>query len=354
MPSISHRVKTLELRLSSFASLETLFAHRMESLETLNVSAMGGSQQTIESLTHEVDLAVIAPRLTVVMLGDNYPDMSTIPWGRLTVLHLSDAPTHCLDLFLQCANLKEASLFTGEWPDLANVPDRPVTLLPHLRSLQFVMDYGDDWDADGGHAEQFLQPLALPALTSLQLSLGGRPLSSAQISPFLLRSPNIQDLDLVLSEISSEDLVGVLRSTPALTYLRLCMCFTCIDDSSLGALQYRENDADPLVPLLEHLHWDNILGVFEGASLEAMLRSRWWPAGLQSPYAAQSSPRVARLGNIYMSFQSGMNLDINGLKAKMQDCGDDSLYLWPLIHIFFPASDVTIRSRSVGICEHAV
>ncbi len=59
----------------------------------------------------------------------------------------------------------------------------------------------------------------------------------------------------------------------------------------------RSRTLEPLVPYLEEISWDKIVGHnFEESTIEDMIRSRWRPAG-QLP-AVASFLKIARLGSI--------------------------------------------------------
>ncbi|KAJ7749597.1 hypothetical protein DFH07DRAFT_828990 [Mycena maculata] len=223
---------------------------------------------------------------------------------------MTDTSTGCLDVLLKCMNLETAAVSTTS---SGIISEHPITILPHLRSLLFVMDWekveGDDY------AERFFLPLELPALAGLQLFLQSRPLSSAYFLQFLLRSPDLRSLDLTLSDICSEDLIDVLRCTPALTYLRLCLCSCCIENSSLRGFSTART-----------IHWDSINGDFAEASLESMLRSRWWPVG-QPPSSGSSQlcQQIARLKDVHISCARP---SLRGLGRSMKKYTAGEICIW--------------------------
>ncbi|KAJ7137749.1 hypothetical protein C8R44DRAFT_727962 [Mycena epipterygia] len=322
MPSISTRVKRLNLAgLASYASLRLLFSHPLDSLESLQVSS--NEREAVDPMAPKIDLSTIAPRLNSIILEENYPDVFTTPWSNLTYLHISDSPDNCLHVLLECKSLKDASFDTGEWSDFGAF-DFPVIVLPHLRSLMFAVGY--DFGEVVGDIDNFFQPLALPALTSLQFRLGEKPLSwpTAEFSLFQLRSPNIQNLDLSNSTISPEGLISLLRSSPAVKELTLNYCRECIDESFLRALEYHhEADTDPLAPMLEGLTWDGFPRDFEETSFEAMIRSRWWPTGQPPPFAG-GIPKIARLMGTFIRCSDSWSGDF---EARMKDCADDDIFI---------------------------
>ncbi|KAJ7461523.1 hypothetical protein FB451DRAFT_1095826 [Mycena latifolia] len=321
IPSLGRRVKELHLNLASFASLHPLFAHSLDSLEILNIRAYW-PEQDIRIPT--IDLCILAPRLRSIKLDLDYLDGFIVPWSQLTNIHIYEVPSACLEMLLQCSNLEVASVWTADWrwAHLTNAATHPVTVLPNLRSLSFVVGIVDDDDDDdrAGNIEQFFRPLALPALTSLAMDLEGA--STVDFSHFQLQSPNLQDIALRDSTISSEGLISLLRCAPAVRSLRLFACSNCIDDSFLRALQFDDTDTDPVAPLLENLDLDEIGDNFEETSLETMIRSRceWYPAGQQTPFAG-SMPEIARLKTVKISCgERGRNQGrLATLQARMQD-----------------------------------
>ncbi|KAJ7112398.1 hypothetical protein C8R43DRAFT_150711 [Mycena crocata] len=180
--------------------------------------------------------------------------------------------------------------------------------------LHFMME---DWGDDSGHVEQFFQPFSLPMLEWLDLRLALKPLTP-EFSQFLLRSPSIRSLSLSNSNLSSEELICIVRAAPTITSLNLAFCDLCFDDNFLHALRHRkptQTDANPLAPMLERFMWEETKRDFE-ETLEDMIRSRWWPAGQSPP-----QPRITRLKSGCLSGYRPSDAFI----ARMHDCIADGI-----------------------------
>ncbi|KAJ6618875.1 hypothetical protein B0H10DRAFT_1218527 [Mycena sp. CBHHK59/15] len=299
------RIASLHLWLPFYSAIDPLFANPLHSLEELSLGA-GVSQG------RQIDLRTIAPRLRTFVTYGDYPRIFAMPWSQLTSIDYGDTPGNCLDVLLKCHTLEEASFRTWCW-DFDDLPHQPAVSLLHLRVLNLSIDYDDPV----GQIIPFFRPLALPALTSLQLSMAELSWPSEEFSRFLLRAPNIQSFDLNCCKIDSEGLITALRSCPALKSLQLTCCPHCIDDNLLRALRYRESDTDPLVPLLENLQWFDIDKNFDESSLVDMIRSRWWPLG-SVPF-----PNVARLKKVTVN--CGDPHLSQEFRARIQDCVDGGL-----------------------------
>ncbi|KAJ7461527.1 hypothetical protein FB451DRAFT_1404763 [Mycena latifolia] len=188
-------------------------------------------------------------------------------------------------------------------------------------------------DLEGVSAEEiggikaFFLPLALPALKTLDMKFFADTddfWPTEVFSQFQTRSPNIEHISLLYSQICSEDLIDVLRLAPALAKLEIRNSWYCILDNILECLKYGGGDSVPLVPKLQDIYFECIALDFEEDILEGAIRSRWWteqvpPGGAQQP--------VARLKSFYFSnLDEGLRLS-DDLKARMNELAAQGLEL---------------------------
>ncbi|KAJ7286138.1 hypothetical protein C8J57DRAFT_1286826 [Mycena rebaudengoi] len=306
-----HRISSLNIQNGSCSSelaLRLLFASPLEALETLHLC-----DESLPSTS--VDLCAVAPRLRRLFLyyvSDVFAFFDKVPWAQLTHLRLDyHYPGESLEIMRQCGNLEEAEIWILEDADEPILTNEPITF-HHLHCLKLVIDIVHN---ETGRFPCFFRPLTLPALTSLEISFNGPQWpptlwSADEFSEFQLRTPNIQFLTLTHCALNSEELIIILQ------FLVLFSTQKCIDDAFLLALRYDESSStQPLVPLLKSFSWEEIGKNFEEASLEGMIRSRWWPPQKVPPVSVR---KVARLKCGLLRCSEHHLSD--GFRARMQDC----------------------------------
>ncbi|KAJ7857612.1 hypothetical protein B0H14DRAFT_685526 [Mycena olivaceomarginata] len=112
--------------------------------------------------------------------------------------------------------------------------------------------------------------------------------TEAQFTAFQLRSPNITQLEISFSELTSDDLRAALAHAPSLTHLSVINCPRCIGDGLTFALLYRDGFT-PLVPSLRSLVLDFCGNGLSENILAGMIMSRW-----RATPSLSSPPAVAR------------------------------------------------------------
>ncbi|KAF7377601.1 hypothetical protein MSAN_00182900 [Mycena sanguinolenta] len=261
-----------------------------------------------------------------------------LPWSQIvhleiTLLSLLD----CRTVLLQCGNLVSAEVRAYDRGDSVPTAGGPVVAtLPFLSKLDLTI-CGRAWPSNELHSVgAFLAPLALPSLKVFDVDFEDGESASwptQVITLFQGRCPNIEQITLFSSSISSEGLTALLRNAPALTTLDLISCLHCIDEHFWHALRYDVADACPLVPKLRNLRLEYVGDKFTDGSMEAAIRSRWWPS---DGVSAVSPSRISRLKRVSVS-RFGEDTWIEGLQvfskefeAQMQDMVDQglSLELW--------------------------
>jgi hypothetical protein len=270
---------------------------KMDSWSVDNLSLLDtppGPFTTLEALdlavlhSNNMHLFFICPRLrhlklVVIENGDriSVDDVLRIPWAQLTHLELQEEdPTTCRFILLQCTNIVSAKLITLDWdtPDVAAA----ATVLPFLKTLEVHFEASSHVV---GYIAPFFTALSLPSLQTFRLGLSHIDWPPEDFSAFQMRAPNIAQISLIGCRIASQQLITLLRLTPALTMLTLFDCVNCIDNEFLRAFSYNETGAQWLVPQLRELDWRCIRDLFDADVFEAAIRSRYWtgdaaPAGM--------------------------------------------------------------------------
>ncbi|KAJ7749529.1 hypothetical protein DFH07DRAFT_961665 [Mycena maculata] len=332
---VKSRLTHLEIVIPATAflpAIEPLFEAPLDALQTLRITEVNGES----SWGEPINLSAFAPSLRTLILPKEVENtfFSNIPWSRLVHLQLLiGLPNEFIAVLRQCVNLERLDIGILAWDAIDDYPPQEMDLtLRNLRHMSITVLFDT---SDLGEFGPLFQPLVLPELTSLKIvyDKGVDVLwPQAEFSRFQSRCPSIQHLEIqvikdldeprqleTITGFTFRSLILILRSSPALKSLTLLSFPHCIDDALLAALQYRASD-EPLVPRLETLSWDGIGHGFEESALEAMIRSRWRPAG-QSP-AATSLLAVARLANI--SIRCGEESPLSEpFIARMQDCIED-------------------------------
>ncbi|KAF7365386.1 F-box domain-containing protein [Mycena venus] len=281
---ISPRWRSVKLRgLLSPAFLRRLTEHGKDHLEEVVLG------RDVDRLCDPATVLSFGstPRLRKVTIDGSR--LFHIPWTQLTDLTLSDrSPELCLNILTQCSNLVTASFRIAAWQG----PPEPRTefTLNHLRTLSLNL-------YTSGSFMPFLHHLCAPALESLRLTNVAQ-WTEVQFTAFQLRAPDITQLHIQYSTLSSADLRAALSYAPSLTHLSLTGCSDCTDGIFVRALHYKEG-VTPLVPCLHTLVL-NLRGIYLPEDvLASTIASRWWTdaelAVLSSP------PAVARWTHVRLN-----------------------------------------------------
>ncbi|KAJ7508550.1 hypothetical protein B0H11DRAFT_1965587 [Mycena galericulata] len=229
-----------------------------------------------------------APRLSRVKLRGRGWDNASMPWAQLERLTL-----HCgiavgglnslVATLAKCSNLVFVSLKpTGSFAH--DQESRPSGTLAQLTTMHIAYVSPDLLHA--------LQCLAFPALKTLKFFRWHEIVPSADFTPLLLGSLNIQHLILDIPALATGDLVGLLRCTPALTRLEYAGRINHNDDAFFGPTVN-------LVPKLEYLSLERYPEVGEDLdeeNLRAMIASRWWVDDVPTLRGVARLKRVSYVG----------------------------------------------------------
>ncbi|KAJ7024304.1 hypothetical protein C8F04DRAFT_1132061 [Mycena alexandri] len=307
LPSVLH---FNELPPGTFDSLECLLIH--------NLSGQTGTMTVFQS----------SPRLWSFALKTGASKIHLIlghlPWRQLTHIDIDDDSLGgCRAALLQCSNIVSARITTSyEWNFGHEATQSPIVVLPFLKTL--IMSFRGLDNNDIGF-EAFFIPFSLPSLTKLGLQFDSDndefwPME--EFSVFQDRSPNVQEIKILLSAIDSEGLIALLRHGPSIQILDIQNSWSCVDDAFFEALYYDEADSAPLAPKLENIHLEYVGDDFDESHLERAIRSRWWKdEELLLPDG--SRPRVSRLTRACLMFTDEEMSD--GLKARMKELATQGL-----------------------------
>ncbi|KAJ7264916.1 hypothetical protein B0H12DRAFT_1101438 [Mycena haematopus] len=147
--------------------------------------------------------------------------------------------------------------------------------------------------------------------------------TQARFTAFQLRAPNITQLELQYSNLTSDDLRTAMLHAPSLTHLKLNACHACFDDALIEALYYKG-----LAPNLHNLLLDDIGYNFTQEFLVDMIASRWWTDAelaprLASPLAHLVTPVVSRWTRVQMPNDFNHRLLANILPSDVLDYATD-------------------------------
>jgi len=197
-----------------------------------------------------------------------------MPWSQLTELCIEEdggSADGFRDVFLQCTNLVDCTLHMATWEEEV-IPNIPIVVLPHLQKLDITF-------TGPGHSFPFFQPLSLPALKSLTITIRGDcTWSHEDFMEFALCSLlDLERLSFKRVPIYPHELLQILTHTQSLIELDIASESLYIDTTLFDALSYREMDGQHLLPKLEALHIFESWGddVVED-SIAGMVESRWW------------------------------------------------------------------------------
>ncbi|KAF8217841.1 hypothetical protein K438DRAFT_1795739 [Mycena galopus ATCC 62051] len=293
--SIAPRCGSLQLegRPESACQLVSQLApSKLDILEKLDL----GKIDTIDDIDGGVDFITV-PRLRLRNLSicvESNLSQILMPWAQLTDLTLKAYVSDiALDILAQCPNLVTASVTTPGWYTLPQ--GRNIVTLTHLHTLSLPF-FGS-----AEYLTPFLDCISAPTLDELCLDFGKmihgvERWTEAHFTAFQLRAPNITQLELNYSDLTSDDLMAVIRHAPFITHLKLRLCNYCLDDALVATLYY-ENGVTPMLPRLHNLvleirEVEEERYAFAEANLAGMIASRWWTDAEMGAHS--TPPAVAR------------------------------------------------------------
>ncbi|KAJ7766798.1 hypothetical protein B0H16DRAFT_1522521 [Mycena metata] len=324
--STARRWKNLQIDLDSLRHFNHLPSDTFEVLEQLhlrNPRSLASDPILVFESSHLLRVFSLEAAVQTIQI-------LRLPWSQLTHMDLRDTSLGgCRAALLQCSNLVWAKIITSyDWDFFSPVTDSPVTILPFLGTLDLEFQGVPNLEEVHG-IEAFLLPLALPCLKilTIELDCNGEIWPTAVFSDFQSRSLNIEKFTLSYSEIDSQDLITVLRRSPALQSLEIKDCGRCIDAAFFSALCYDALDSTPLVPKLENLSLMNV-GTLDNSLFEIAIRSRWWQDG-EGIFPDGSTPRISRLKAVSVDdeFDPPNNRFDDDFKARMQELANQGLRL---------------------------
>jgi hypothetical protein len=237
-----------------------------------------------------------------------------LPWSQLTELHIEEdggSADRFRDAFLQCTNLVDCTLYMAVWEEEV-IPNIPIIVLPHLQKLNVTF-------TGPGDSFPFFQPLSLPALKSLTITIRGDcTWSHEDFMEFALRSPlDLERLSFKWVPIHPHELLQILTHTQSLIELGIASESLYVDTILFDALSYREMDGQHFLPKLEALRIFESWGddVVED-SIASMVESRWW---------TDDAPRkVSRLKRAHLDDHDSR------LRKRLECCCREGLTLTPV------------------------
>ncbi|KAF7354795.1 F-box domain-containing protein [Mycena sanguinolenta] len=275
---------------------------RLDNLEELDLTRIRLNEYAAPT---PLPLFTAVPRLRKLRFRI-YSDTFTnfVPWTQLTDVDLhSCSPDIVFDILSQCTNLVRANISVDGSPAKVGT-----IALNHLRVLTLRLIGG------GRRVPPFLDHMLAPALRELRLVSAGA-WSETSFTAFQLRAPNITQLDLQDSCLTSDDLRTAIRNAPSLTHLKISCCRYCINDTLIDALCNKAG-VSPLAPHLHNLYLDYIGNKLTEDLLAGMIVSRWWTdAELESRLVPPAVSRWTRV-QLYGSFSEQF---INSLKDLPSD-----------------------------------
>ncbi|KAJ6466839.1 hypothetical protein C8R45DRAFT_938860 [Mycena sanguinolenta] len=332
----AHRWKRLRIEMPSFLASDKVPPGTFEALEHLYISGFEKQMDPVVAFQS-------SPRLIDFTFYSNFTPHSgselskihllCLPWSQIVHLDITDVSlSACHAVLLQCSSLVSGECTASEmWESASTAGGTAIVTLPFLSKLALILR-GIATPNEIDSVEAFLAPLALPSLKILDVDFeGGESAWPMQaVSLFQARSPNIEHVALDGSSISSQDLIALLRNSPALTTLDITHCWYCINEHFWHALRYNVADPCPLVPKLKNLRLECVGNQFTDGSMEAAIRSWWWP---DDSVSADSSPRISRFEGVSatrfgeFALEDGLHIFSEEFETQMQDMVDQGLDL---------------------------
>ncbi|KAJ7129265.1 hypothetical protein C8R44DRAFT_776319 [Mycena epipterygia] len=322
--SAARRWKHVIWRIPSLSPLLDLAPGSLEAFERFTLQSL-----RFQPPEQAVDIFATSPRLREIDLGiDHDRDLGflCLPWKQLTKFIFRGTLNQCLEIMLQCVNLVSIDLSSCEWDFSVQTPTPPIVVLPLLEDLKIYFTFLNN--SDICRIDPFFAPLALPALKTLDLYFESYGVElvwdASQFAEFQDRSPSIEKIVFRSGQCTfgTDSLISLLRHSPSLTELKIELEGCGIDDTFLHALQFSEDDPQPLVPNLRRLELIEIGSQPSDSALEAMIRSRWWTG--VAPYL----PGVARLQQLTVERDWRLGEEISReLRERFQDCEAQGLIM---------------------------
>ncbi|KAJ7461505.1 hypothetical protein FB451DRAFT_1562787 [Mycena latifolia] len=324
------RLASLEILMPHrYSTLAPIFAERLDALHTLRFTELESWWMQVLGISGEkVDLSAFAPNVRTLVFPPDFDWdrlFTNIPWAQLVRLTFVKYHDAAFGILQQCVSLEHLHIRTNHWHGneaavlLAATMQAPI-VLPDLRNFELTLDTRG---TDIGFIAPFFRPLTFPALTSLRIEFDATKATywaAKECAAFQARAPHITHIELHSIEVTSEEMILLLRASPALKSLRLTTCTGYMKAAFLRALTYRDSDAEPLAPQLAALlcrDWRYFEHTVDEAALEGMIRSCWRPGGQPGP-----APGIARLARISIRWAPSRPLSA-AFVARMRDCIED-------------------------------
>ncbi|KAJ6502098.1 hypothetical protein C8R45DRAFT_975386 [Mycena sanguinolenta] len=315
----AHRWKRLEIEMPSLHSFNKIPSETFEALEHLSIDGFEKQRDPVVAFQ-------FSPRLQNFTFFANMVSkihLFRLPWSQLVYLEVNDTSlSGCRTVLLQCSQLVSAEITTSyTWDSTLPATASALVTLPLLGRLDLTFR-GVATPNEIHGIEAFLQPLALPSLKTLNLDFDSEQYEfwpTQVVTSFQGRCPNIEEIELRYSSISSGELIALLGNAHALVSLKIACCWECITEDFWDALRYHPPDSRPLVPILRDMELEAVVDSY--AAMEAAIRSRWW---LDDDVAQSRSPHISRLKNVWVYSDEPFSEEF---KAGMQDIADQGLNL---------------------------
>ncbi|KAJ6466841.1 hypothetical protein C8R45DRAFT_479163 [Mycena sanguinolenta] len=331
----AHRWKRLAIEIPSFLAFRKIPSGTFEALEDLSIRGFEKQMDPVHAFQS-------SPRLLNFTFDSKFDSDSQLskihllflPWSQIVHLEITDASlSACRAVLLQCSSLVSGEFTASDmWESASTAGGTAIVTLPFLSKLALNLR-GVATPNEIDSVEAFLAPLALPSLKTLNVDFDDGEAASwptQAVTSFQDRCPNIEQITLYGSSITSEGLMALLRNSPALTTLNITSCWDCIDDPFWHALRYDVVEPCPLVPKLKSLCLDCVGDKFTDGSMEAAIRSRWW---LDNDVSDGSPPRISRLERVFatrfgqVDSDDGLENFSEEFEAQVQDMVDQGLRL---------------------------
>ncbi|KAJ7630247.1 hypothetical protein FB45DRAFT_1003432 [Roridomyces roridus] len=292
MLDLAPRWDSLVFEASDVSQLHKLSTDALKSLISLDL------KHRDEIPAHEpLKVFLGAHSLRTVRLLVPSMDEIRMPWSQLVDLTLcvwQDEPAEkILDILVQCTNLVAAQL-SGfvSWSEPPDLGSTPVVQLTQLVTLKLSCDV----EYNEGFISPFFARLALPALVNLDICTGLEThWSSAELTSFLRRSPNIENLVISDSHVhmTSHNVLSLFADSPNLVTLKLqCFGYDEAFESALECLTFSATSPAHSAPRLQKLVISDNTRNLDEERLTDMISSRWWTEAQLAAFPV--SPPVAR------------------------------------------------------------
>ncbi|KAJ7505823.1 hypothetical protein B0H11DRAFT_2334763 [Mycena galericulata] len=309
----ANRWGELTLTGNARASLPAVIPHQLEKLTSVDFQEYRLSSSR-DAANQRNTLLMGAPRLRKARIHSYGSILTSLPWAQLTDLTLRDSSSgrECLrldsEVLKDCGNL---TYFLLEMVGEAEIHSQVV--LPQLATFKVM-------SLDSSQMHNILGCIICPRLNSLSVYVWTQAERLPSTFPqFQQGSPCITEINFLLMQLTSAELIVMLRNSPLLERLHLLRCYRCIDDKLLNALRYRDSDPSPLAPALTLVWFDEVGDTFSQPILETAIRSRWWTNEDLASIPSDRHPRVKRWKIFLLTTTPGRPFD-QTFKAKFEDC----------------------------------